>query len=51
VIRTRHAQRRPRRLVAETLKEVADWVEPYRRLWDKRFKNLDDYLTTMQKKK
>lgn len=51
VVRARDAQRRPRRLVPQALKEVADWVEPYRRLWDKRFKNLDAYLATMQKRK
>ena len=51
VVRARDAQRRPRRLVPQALKEVADWVEPFRQLWDKRFKNLDAYLTTMQKKK
>lgn len=51
VVRTRDAQRRPRRLVAIALKEVADWVEPYRKLWEQRFVNLDEHLKKMQKDK
>jgi len=33
VARGREAQRRPRRLAPRSLKEVADWVERYRRFW------------------
>lgn len=51
VMRGRDAQRRPRTLVAVPLKEVADWVEPFRRFWDQKFSALDDYLKVMQKKK
>ena len=32
----RDAQRRPRRLVAATLKDAADWIEPFRRQWEQR---------------
>jgi DNA-binding transcriptional ArsR family regulator len=46
----RDAQRRPRTLVVVPLKEIADWVEPYRRFWEQKFARLDDYLKTMQKK-
>ena len=46
----RAAQRRPRTLVAVPLKDIADWVEPYRRFWEQKFARLDDYLKTMQKK-
>ena len=46
----RDAQRRPRTLVAVPLKDIADWVEPYRRFWEQKFAHLDDYLKTMQKK-
>jgi DNA-binding transcriptional ArsR family regulator len=46
----RDAQRRPRTLVAVPLKDIADWVEPYRRFWGQKFARLDDYLKTMQKK-
>jgi len=45
----RDAQRRPRRLVAATLKDAADWIEPFRRQWEARFTNLDAHLAMMQK--
>ncbi|HEY3718811.1 MAG TPA: metalloregulator ArsR/SmtB family transcription factor [Roseiarcus sp.] len=48
--RGRDAQRRPRKLVALAFKEVADWIEPFRRQWEGRFNNLDDHLATMKKK-
>jgi DNA-binding transcriptional ArsR family regulator len=35
ISRGREAQQRPRRLEPRTLKEVADWVERYRRFWRK----------------
>jgi DNA-binding transcriptional ArsR family regulator len=47
--RGRDAQRRPRKLVATALKDVADWIEPFRRQWEDRFNNLDRYLATMKK--
>src|ERR1700687_5638243 len=47
--RGRDAQRRPRKLVAVALKDVADWIEPFRRQWEGRFDNLDGYLATMKK--
>ena len=47
--RGRDAQRRPRKLVAVALKDVADWIEPFRRQWEGRFNNLDGYLATMKK--
>jgi DNA-binding transcriptional ArsR family regulator len=40
----RKAQWRPCRLEAAALKDVADWVEHYRHLWEQRFDRLDDYL-------
>jgi DNA-binding transcriptional ArsR family regulator len=46
----RDAQRRPRTLVAVPLKEVADWIEPFRRFWDRKFERLDDYLEKIQEK-
>ena len=51
VARGRDAQRRPRTLVAEPLKEIAEWLESYRQFWEGRFKRLDDYLNHMQEKK
>jgi DNA-binding transcriptional ArsR family regulator len=47
----RDAQRRPRRLVAVPLKDIADWLEPFRRFWEDRFESLDGYLVKMQKGK
>ena len=32
----------------EKLSEVADWMEPLRKLWEHRFGKLDDLLTEMQ---
>ena len=46
----RAAQRRPCRLEPEPLKEVADWIEEYRRLWDERLDRLDGYLRDLQQK-
>ena len=46
--RGRDAQRRPRKLVAVALKDIADWIEPFRRQWEGRFDNLDGYLATMK---
>jgi DNA-binding transcriptional ArsR family regulator len=48
----RHAQRRPRRLNAERVKDIADWIEPFRGLWERRFDNLDRHLAArMQQEK
>jgi DNA-binding transcriptional ArsR family regulator len=49
--RGRDAQRRPRRLVAVALKDVVDWVEPFRRQWEGRLDNLERHLATMSKKR
>jgi DNA-binding transcriptional ArsR family regulator len=51
VIRGRDAQRRPRTLVAVPLKDIADWMEPFRRFWEDKFAGLDKYLEEMQKPK
>jgi DNA-binding transcriptional ArsR family regulator len=50
VARGRDAQRRPRMLVAAPLKSVDQWLESYRRFWEQKFANLDDYLDELQKK-
>ena len=46
----RDAQRRPRTLVPVPLKDIADWMEPFRRFWEQKFASLDTYLKEMQKK-
>ena len=50
VRRMRNAQRRPRTLVAVPLKDIDDWMEPFRRFWEQKFAGLDTYLKEMQKK-
>lgn len=50
IARGRRAQWRPCRLEAGPLKEVADWVEHYRRFWEQSFDRLDDYLRELKRK-
>jgi DNA-binding transcriptional ArsR family regulator len=47
--RGRDAQRRPRKLVTGALKDVAEWIEPFRRQWEARFDNLDNHLKKLSK--
>src|SRR5215210_880948 len=44
----REAQWRPCRLAPAPLKDVADWVEQYRRSWEERLDRLDHYLRALQ---
>ena len=44
----RHAQWRPRRLRAGPLREIAEWVDQYRRHWEESFERLDTYLRELQ---
>jgi DNA-binding transcriptional ArsR family regulator len=48
--RGREAQWRPCRLAPEPLREIADWVEHYRRFWEESFDRLDAYLKQLQRK-
>jgi DNA-binding transcriptional ArsR family regulator len=48
IARGREAQWRPCRLEGEPLRDVAEWMEPYRRFWDESFDRLDDYLQEMK---
>jgi len=48
IARGREAQWRPSRLEAGRLKEVADWLEHYRRFWDESFDRLDAHLRELQ---
>ena len=45
----RDAQRRPRRLAPSAMKDIADWIEPFRQQWESRFNNLDAHLATIKK--
>jgi DNA-binding transcriptional ArsR family regulator len=49
IARGRQAQWRPCRLDAGPLRDVADWLEHYRRFWEARLDRLDDYLAHLQK--
>jgi DNA-binding transcriptional ArsR family regulator len=44
----RDAQWRPCRIEPERLRDVSDWLEGYRRIWDDRLDRLDRYLTDLQ---
>ena len=48
IARGRERQRRPARLEAGPLKEVAEWTERYRRFWEESYERLDDYLEELQ---
>ncbi len=48
IARGREAQWRPCRLNAAPLKNVADFVENYRRFWEESFDRLDEYLIELK---
>lgn len=50
VARRREAQWRPCRIEAKPLKEVAEWAERYRHIWEARLDRLDAYLQQLQAK-
>ncbi len=45
------AQRRLYRLAPEPLKEMDEWLAPYRRLWSKRLDRLERHLDAMPDEK
>ena len=51
IARGREAQWRPCRLEAAPLKDVARWIEHYRRFWEQSFDRLDDYLRKLKKER
>src|SRR5207237_9497119 len=48
VTRGREAQWRPAALEAGPLKEIDEWVERYRVIWEQRLDRLDEYLKELQ---
>jgi DNA-binding transcriptional ArsR family regulator len=50
ITRGREAQWRPCRIDAGPLREVAEWAERYRALWEPRLDRLDVYLRELQHK-
>ena len=51
IARGREAQWRPCRLDPAPLRDIADWVEEYRRLWEERLDRLDHYLREIKDEK
>jgi DNA-binding transcriptional ArsR family regulator len=49
ITRGREAQWRPCRLEAAPLRQVAGWVEPYRRFWEGSFDRMEAYLADLTK--
>jgi len=49
VVRRREAQWRPCRLEPAPLKNVDEWLERYRRLYEASFDSLDEYLRQIQR--
>ena len=50
IARGREAQWRPCRIDAGPLKQVADWTERYRHIWEARLDRLDEYLRELKSK-
>ena len=50
IARGREAQWRPARLEAGPLKDVANWLEHYRRFWEQSLDRLGDYLRELKAK-
>ena len=49
IARGREAQWRPCRLEAARLKEVAEWTERFRAIWERHFDGLERYLQALKK--
>jgi DNA-binding transcriptional ArsR family regulator len=49
ISRGREAQWRPCRLEASAMKDAADWLDAYRRLWEGSLDRLDEYLAELQR--
>src|SRR6266404_33378 len=50
ITKTRQAQWRPCKLNGDALKDVAGWMEQYRKFWEESFDRLDAYLKTVTSK-
>lgn len=48
IVRSRDAQRRPRRLEAKPLAEASDWLERYRQFWEGTYQRLDELLEELK---
>jgi DNA-binding transcriptional ArsR family regulator len=50
IVRGREAQWRPCRIEPAPLKNVSDWLEDYRAMWEQRFDRLETYLQELKAK-
>jgi DNA-binding transcriptional ArsR family regulator len=50
IARGREAQWRPCRIEAAPLRQVAEWTEQYRQIWEQHFDSLETYLQRLQAK-
>ncbi len=50
VVQGRDAQRRPCRLNAQRIRDLATWAERFRRNWEESFERLDEYLAQITDK-
>ena len=51
ITKTRDAQWRPCKLNGAALKDVSDWMEPYRIFWEESLDRLGEYLKTVTNNK
>lgn len=51
ITRSRNAQQRPCKLSTDGLKEVDNWMNTYRDMWEQRLDRLENYLKTLQEEK
>src|SRR5215470_3598738 len=47
ISKSREAQYRPCRLNADAFRDAANWMEPYRAMWEESLDRLDAYLKTV----
>jgi DNA-binding transcriptional ArsR family regulator len=50
IIRTREAQWRRCKLDPAPLRDIAHWIDDYRRFWDERYDSLDTYLRELKER-
>jgi DNA-binding transcriptional ArsR family regulator len=50
IVRRQEAQKRPCQIDAAPLREVVDWAEHYRHIWEERLDRMDSYLQRLKAK-
>ena len=51
ITRSRNAQQRPCKISTDGLKQVDDWMNSYREMWEHRLDRLETYLSKLQEEK